>query len=110
MYSIADKADVAIDFPDKFYVGAFGRDCEFDARAEPDGALIRLVRAGDEKRVAEVHLHHFLLASILDEPAGSRAQREPIDDLQREPLLAAARRFAAAFEGDGVQPPAGQGG
>ena len=98
MHPIVDKAEVAIDFPDKYYSGGFGRDCSFEARAEDDGVLIRLVRGGDDKRAAAIHLHHFLLAGILDELAGSLAERQPIDPTHREPLLAAARAFAAALE------------
>lgn len=98
MHPIADKAEIAIDFPDKMYMGGFGRDCDFEARAEVDGVLIRLVRSGEERRVAEIHLHHFLLAGILDELARSLAAREPIDAVHREPLVSAARRFLAALE------------
>jgi len=98
MRPIADKAEVAIDFPDKFYSGSFGRDSAFEARAEADGVLIRLVRAGIDKREVEIHLHHFLLASILDDLASSIAGREPIDLVHREPLLKAARNLLAALE------------
>jgi hypothetical protein len=69
MHSIPDKAEVGIDFPDKFYIGGFGRDSGFEAKAEEDAVLIRLVRSGGEKRVVEVHLHHFLLANILNDLA-----------------------------------------
>ena len=98
MHPISDKAEVTIDFPDKFYMGAFGRDCSFDARADADGMMIRLIRAAGEKRVVEIHLHHFLMAGILDDIAGSLEQREPIDEVHREPLLAAARRLAAVLD------------
>ncbi|HEV8678961.1 MAG TPA: hypothetical protein VGQ90_06260 [Stellaceae bacterium] len=98
MHPIADKAEIAIDFPDKLYMGGFGRDCDFEARAEADGVLIRLVRSGEDRRVAEIHLHHFLFANILDDLAKSLAEREPIDAVHREPLLNAARRFLAAIE------------
>jgi len=102
MHPIADKAEVAIDFPDKFYMGGFGRDCAFEARAENDGVLIRLVRSGGEKRTAEIHLHHFLLAGILEDFARSLAEREPIDAIHRQPLLAAARSLVVALERAGA--------
>ena len=107
MHPIADKAEIAIDFPDKRYMGGFGRDCTFEARVDADGMLIRLVRSGEDKRVAEIHLHHFLFANILDELAGSLAQRVAIDELHREPLCNAARRFLAALEGASPPAPAG---
>lgn len=98
MHPIADKGEVAIDFPDKFYSGGFGRDSSFEARAEADGVLIRLVRLGEEKRAASIHLHHFLLASIIEDLASSIANREPIDEVHREPLLNAARSLVGALE------------
>ncbi len=98
MHPISDKAEVAIDFPDKAYMGGFGRDCSFDARADADGMMIRLVRTSGEKREAEIHLHHFLFAGILDDLARSLDEREPIDETHRQPLLAAARKLAAALE------------
>jgi hypothetical protein len=87
MHQISDKAEVAIDFPDKFYMGGFGRDAEFEARAESDGMLIRLVRPGTEKRKVEIHLHYYLLANILEEFAQSLAAQNSIDELHREPSL-----------------------
>ncbi len=87
MHPISDKAEVAIDFPDKAYMGGFGRDCSFDARADADGMMIRLVRTSGEKREAEIHLHHFLFAGILDELARSLGEREPIDETHRQPLI-----------------------
>jgi hypothetical protein len=98
MHPITDKAEVAIDFPDKAYMGGFGRDSSFGAHADADGMTIRLVRTSGEKREAEMHLHHFLFAGILADLANSLDGIEPIDETHRQPLLAAARKLAAALE------------
>ena len=98
MHPISDKAEVAIDFPDKAYMGGFGRECSFAAQADEDGMMIRLVRTSGEKREAEIHLHHYLFAGILDDLAESLGKQEPIDEAHRQPLLAAARHLAAALE------------
>jgi len=98
MHSVPDKAEVTIDFPDKLYMGSFGRDSGYEGKAEQDGVLIRLVRSGEQKRVVEIHLHHFLLANILDDLAASLDAREPVDEVHRERLLDAARRFSVALE------------
>jgi hypothetical protein len=98
MHAITDKAEVAIDFPDKVYMGSFGRDCSFDAHADAEGMTIRLVRTSGEKREADIHLHHFLFAGILADLAQSLDGIEPIDETHRQPLLAAARKLAAALE------------
>ncbi|HEV2187548.1 MAG TPA: hypothetical protein VGR70_10085 [Stellaceae bacterium] len=105
MHPIVDKGEVAIDFPDKYYSGGFGRDCSFEARAEDDGVLVRLVRGGSDKRTVAIHLHHFLFAGILEELARSLGEREPIDVTHREPLLEAARGLAAALERSAQRPP-----
>ena len=96
MHPIPDKAEVAIDFPEKFYIGGFGRDSSFDAVAEADDVLIRLSRSG-EKRLAEIHLHYELFADILDELALSLRQRPPLDRMHRERLVTAVANLAASI-------------
>ncbi|NKB58083.1 MAG: hypothetical protein GKS00_17300 [Alphaproteobacteria bacterium] len=86
-HPIQDKAEVAIDFPDKFYMGSFSRGAKFEARAENDGLLIKLVREGEDSRVAEVHLHHHLLSDILTAWAESLSQEPPMEDDHRKTLL-----------------------
>lgn len=67
MKSITDKAEVSVDFPDKVYMGSFGKESSFDVKVGPDEVLVRIVRSGDERREVAVHLHYFLLADILAE-------------------------------------------
>ena len=69
MHPIADKAEVSVDFPDKAYMGSFSRHSQFDAYADTDSVAIRLVRPGEDRREATVHLHYGLLAGILAELA-----------------------------------------
>jgi hypothetical protein len=88
-HPIQDKAEVSIDFPDKFYMGSFPRDAKFEARAEDDGLLIKLTRTGENRRQVEIHLHHQLLADILSEWAVSLANEPPMQEDHRETLLAA---------------------
>jgi hypothetical protein len=98
LHPIADKAEVSVDFPDKAYIGSFSRHSQFDAHADADNAVIRLVRPGEDRREAVVHLHYGLLADILDELARSLAAREPLDDQHRSELGAAAKLLAASLE------------
>ena len=67
MKSITDKAEVSIDFPDKAYMGSFGRESGFEVKVGPDEVLLHIVREGDERRQVAVHLHYYLLADILTE-------------------------------------------
>ena len=107
MHPIADKAEIAVDFPDKLYIGEFSRHSSFDASTEADGVLIRLSRQGGEKRDAQIHLHYLLFADIIAEIARSVAEHPPIDALHREPLVAAIRDLLAALEPAPVATPAG---
>lgn len=99
MKPIADKAEVSIDFPDKTYMGAFGHESGFEALAEADDLLIRLVRKGEHRRVVEFHLHYRLLADILGDLAQSIAAQVPIGDPHRAPLAEAAAALHAALKG-----------
>ncbi|HYU11249.1 MAG TPA: hypothetical protein VEK82_01650 [Stellaceae bacterium] len=97
MHPIADKAEIAIDFPDKLYIGEFGRHSSFDACTEADGVLIRLSRQGGEKRDAQIHLHYLLFADIVAEIAHSVVESAPIDTPHRKPLVTAIRDLLAAL-------------
>ncbi len=97
MKPIQDKAEVSIDFPDKFYMGSFARDSKFEARSEDDGLLIKIVKPREAKRAVEVHLHHHLLADILSEWAES-IDGEPLrDEDHRKTLLGALKKLQKAL-------------
>jgi hypothetical protein len=96
MKPIQDKAEVAIDFPEKFYVGSFTRDSKFEAETENDGLLIKLIKPGDEKRRVEIHLHHHLLADILSGWADSLAKTPIADKDHRETLQDALKKLQRA--------------
>ena len=98
LHPIADKAEVSVDSPDKAYIGSFGRNSQFDAYADLDSVAIRLVRPGEDRREAVMHLHYGLLADILAELARSLAARDPLDDQHRSELDEAAKQLAAALQ------------
>ena len=96
-HPIPDKAEVSIDFPDKFYMGSFPSDAKFEARAEDDGLFIKLTRIGENRRQVEIHLHHQLLADILSEWAVSLASEAPMQEDHQERLLAVLAQVADAL-------------
>ena len=98
LHPIIDKAEVSVDFPDKAYVGIFTRHSQFDAFVEADDVAIRLVRPGEDRREAQIHLHYGLLAEILAALAKSLAMRPPLDEPHREELAEAVRQLAASLE------------
>jgi hypothetical protein len=95
---ITDRAEVAIDFPDKAYMGSFGQASSFEATADGEGVTIKLARSGEDRRTAQMHLHYYLVAGALADIAAALAARPPLDDAHREPLLAAARALVSALE------------
>lgn len=97
MKPITDKAEVSIDFPDKAYVGSFGRHSGFDVSADAEGITLKLSRSGEDRRTAEIHLHYYLCADIVAELARAIAARPPIDEAHRDPMLTSAKELARAL-------------
>jgi hypothetical protein len=69
LHPISDKAEVSVDFPDKAYIGSFGR-----------------------------HSNSMLLADILLELAKSLASRDQLDEQHRSELSEAAKQLSASLE------------
>jgi hypothetical protein len=97
LHPITDKAEVSVDFPDKAYIGSFGRNSQFDAYADADAVAIKLVRPGEDRREAMMHLHYGLLADILLELARSLASRAPLDEPHRVELSEAVKQLSASL-------------
>src|SRR5690348_4646626 len=97
LHPITDKAEVSVDFPDKAYMGSFGRHSQFDAYADADSVAIKLVRPGEDRREAVVHLHYGLLAEILAELGRSLAARDQVDEQHRQELSEAVMQLAVAL-------------
>lgn len=96
---VTDRAEVSIDFPDKFYHGAFSRESRYDVSADAGGVHIHLMREGEQKRHVAFHLHYLLLADILAAAAGSMANA-PMQPYEREHLLEAAAKLREALGGE----------
>ena len=97
MKPITDKAEVSIDFPDKAYVGSFGRHSGFDVSADAEGITLKLLRSGEDRRTAEIHLHYYLCADIVAELARAIAARPPIDEPHRDRMLTSAKELVRAL-------------
>jgi hypothetical protein len=97
MKPISDKAEVALDFPDKLYIGSFARGSGYETAVDGEGVMLKLARSGGEKRVVEMHLHYYLLADVLQDIAKGIAAREPIDAPHRIRLVEAVAALAAAL-------------
>ena len=88
---VSDKAEIALEYPDKVYVGTFERSSRFEAHLDSSGFALILERLGDEDVRKSIHMHiNFgLFASILSELA-STVGRIPKDDILHRDQLARA--------------------
>jgi hypothetical protein len=60
-HPISDNAEVCVDFPDKLISAALGGIPQFDAYADQHSIAIRLLRPGEDRCEAVMHLHYGLL-------------------------------------------------
>jgi hypothetical protein len=99
---IPDKAEVAIEYPDKVYIGTFERTSRFDARFEKDGIALSLYSAAtnDARKTVQIHFHCALFAEILRDLARTAASLEKDDIVHREELRDAAKSFYDALKPD----------
>jgi hypothetical protein len=99
---IPDKAEVALEYPDKFYVGTFEHSSRFEAHLDGSGFALVLQRPGAEDVRKSVHLHvsFGLLAGILRELAGSVAAIPKDDIAHREQLAEALAELQRALDKD----------
>ena len=90
---IPDKAEVALEYPDKLYIGTFERSSRFDAHLDKTGISLALHRGGDaeSRRAIRMHLHYGLFAEILQELAKTASAMSEDDTDHRAALREAAK-------------------
>ena len=96
---ITDKAEVALEYPDKLYVGTFERSSRFEAHLDPTGVALILERPGadDVHKSIHMHINFGLFADILRELALS-VGRVPKDDvMHRDQLIRAVAELHTAL-------------
>ena len=97
MQSISDRAEVSVDFPDKAYMGAFGRGSKLEVKVEADEVLLRIIRTGSERREVAVYLHYYLLADILRELGQGLTKHPFLDEAHLSRLLEGAEVLDVRF-------------
>jgi hypothetical protein len=96
---IPDKAEVAVEYPDKLYIGTFERTARFDAHLDEAGISLSLHRTGaeDVRKSVRMHFHYALFAEILRDLAKTVAALPPADAAHREALRDAAQALYLAL-------------
>ncbi|MGO9045951.1 MAG: hypothetical protein ACLQFW_03545 [Xanthobacteraceae bacterium] len=97
---IPDKAEVAVEYPDKLYIGTFGQSARFDAHLDETGISLSLHRIGadDVRKSVRMHFHFALFAEILCDLAKTVASLPASDLTHRAALRDAARALCSALE------------
>jgi len=101
--SIPDKAEVAVEYPDKLYIGTFERTARFDAHLDETGISLSLHRIGaeDVRESVRMHFHYALFAEILGDLAKTVAALPAADVAHREALRDAAKTLYIALAREG---------
>lgn len=88
MKHILDKAEVALEYPDKFYSGTFERSSRFEAAFDQVGMGLVLEHSGnpDVRKSVHLHVNYGLLADIFAQLAAT-ASRIPVDEPHRDMLI-----------------------
>jgi hypothetical protein len=96
---ISDKAEVALEYPDKFYVGTFERSSRFEAHLDPTGIALILEHPGaeDVRKSIHMHINFGLFADILHELALTVGRIEKGDVMHRDQLAQAAAELHEAL-------------
>jgi hypothetical protein len=99
---IPDKAEVAVEYPDKLYIGTFEQTARFDAHLDQAGISLSLYRTGaaDVRKSVHMHFHYALFAEILRDLAKTVASLPPADMAHREALRDAAEVLYLALKPD----------
>jgi hypothetical protein len=104
---IPDKAEVALEYPDKLYIGTFERTARFDAHLDKAGISLTLERTGDieARRSIRMHLHYGLFAEILGQLAKTVVAMPDDDTEHRNALRNAAKGLYLALAAKPVRRP-----
>jgi hypothetical protein len=95
---IPDKAEVALEYPDKFYSGTFERSSRFEAGFDDNGVGLVLERTGapEVRKSVHIHMHYGLFADVIEQLAATAA-KIPRDDVAREHLVRAVTALGLAL-------------
>ena len=93
-----EKAEIALEYPDKLYVGTFERSSRFEAHIDVTGILIlEHPGAEDVRKSIHMHINFGLFADILHELASTVGRIAKDDVMHRDQLAEAAAELHKAL-------------
>ena len=104
---IPDQAEVALEYPDKLYIGTFERTARFDAHLDKTGISLTLERTGDieARRSIRMHLHYGLFGEILGQLAKTVVAMPDDDTEHRNAIRKAAKALYLALSAKPIRRP-----
>jgi hypothetical protein len=102
---ITDKAEVAVEYPDKLYIGTFAHSARFDAHIDKTGISLTLEVPGpvERRKSVRMHFHHALFADILRDLAKTVAALPPEDLAHRDSLRGQGALYRARNQPGRIQ-------
>jgi hypothetical protein len=99
---VPDKAEVALEYPDKVYIGTFEPTSRFDAHLDKAGISLNLHRTGEAevRKSVHMHFHYELFADILHDLAKSVSSLPLGDAAHRDRLREGAEALYLALDAD----------
>src|SRR5450759_2276758 len=96
---IPDEAEIALEYPDKLYVGTFEPSSRFEAHLDPTGIALILERPGadDVRKSIHMHINFGLFADIVRELAATVGRIPRKDVMHRDQLAQAAAELHKAL-------------
>lgn len=101
MKPIIARAEVALDYPDKTYMGVFERESRYAAESSPEAFTIKFEHHGEERKIVDIHIAHTLFAQIVEDLAEHVRHQKPIDPEHRKTIDQALRRLSKALTQNG---------
>jgi len=97
---ISDRAEVAVEYPDKLYIGTFAHTARFDAHLDHTGIALTLELPGpdEQRKSVHMHFHYALFAEVLSDLAKSVAAIPPDDLRHREMMRDSAKALYQALQ------------
>jgi hypothetical protein len=97
---ICERAEVALEYPDKLYIGSFAHTARFGAHLDQTGISLILELPGpdEQRKSVRMHFHYALFADILRDLATTVAAIPAEDLLHRDSLRDAAKALYLALE------------
>ena len=94
------QAEVAVEYPDKLYIGTFEASARFDAHLDETGISLSLHRTGadDVRKSVRMHFHYGRFADILRDLAKTVSSLPASDLAHRSVLRNAAQTLYSALQ------------